>query len=523
MMDEPTAMSPQDYVAVLKRRKWSLILPAVIIFLMSVIIALALPPIYKSTSTILIEEQEIPEDLVMTTVTSYAEQRLELINQRIMSTSRLQDIIGRFNLYENLKGRWAKEEIIDKMREDIQLEPINVEVVDRRTGRPSSATIAFTLSYEGEGDAQKVQRVANVLASLFLEENLKVRERQVTEASSFFEAEIEKMKADLAKIDAQIASFKEEHVNELPELLQVNMQSLHTIELNIERALEQLRSLKEREGALQSQFANVSPQMEDQKRLEELKLELANLKSKFSDAYPDVIHLKAEIASLESQLEQSGSLTEPSGNRPNNPAYINLASQLASVRSEIGSVERQIKDLEKQKAEANRRIAATPQVEAAYNALIVKQRSTQAKFDDLMRKFMETKVAQGLEKEQKGERFTLIDPAIVPEKPYKPNRLAIVLIGFVLGIGSGIGFASFREFSDDSVWSADTLKAATSYPVLTTIPEIISENEMAAIKARRRTKVIVTFLVIVIGLVAFHFLVMDFSILWAKLQRNMAW
>ena len=523
MMDETTTMSPKEYVAVLKRRKWSLILPAAIIFLVSVIVALALPPIYKSTSTILIEEQEIPQDMVMTTVTSYAEQRLELINQRIMSTSRLQDIIDRFGLYQDLKGKWAKEEIIDKMREDIHLEPINVDVVDRRTGRPSSATIAFTLSYEGEGNAQKVQQVANVLASLYLEENLKVRERQVTEASSFFESEIERVKADLAKIDDQIASYKEKHVNELPELLQVNMQSLHNIELNTERALEQLRSLKEKEGSLQSQFANVSPQMDDQKRLDELKLELANLKAKFSDAYPDVVHVRAEIAELEKQLKASNASTEPSEDRPNNPAYVTLASQLASVRSEIGSVDRQIKDLEKQKAEMNRRIAATPQVEASYNAIMAKQKTTQAKYDDLMRKYMESKVAQGLEKEQKGERFTLIDPAIVPEKPYKPNRLAIILIGFVLGIGGGIGFASFREFSDDAVWSAEALREATSYPVLTTIPEIISEKEMAAMKAKRRTKVIVTFLVIVLGLVAFHFLVMDFSILWAKLQRNMTW
>lgn len=519
---EETTMTPQDYGDVLKRRKLSLIVPALIVFLAAVIIALVLPPIYKSTSTILIEEQEIPVDLVMTTVTSYAEQRLQVINQRIMSTSRLQEIINRFDIYQDLRDRWTTEEIIEKMREDIQLEPINVEVVDRRTGRPSSATIAFTLSYEGENDPVKVQRVANVLASLYLEENLKVRERQVTEASSFFEDEIERVKGDLNRLEQKIAAFKVKHVNELPELLQVNVQSLNNIAMNIERANEQLRSFKEKEGYLQSQLASVSPQMEDQQRLEDLKLQLTNLKTRFSDEYPDVIQVKAEIAELEKQLSDSDLLTQPTDERPDNPAYINLASQLASIQSEIESVERQRRDLEKQKEEFQRRVAITSTVEGEYRSLVSERDSTQAKHDDLMRKFMETKVAQGLEKEQKGERFTLIDPAVVAEKPYKPNRLAIMLIGLVLGIGAGIGFASFKEFSDDAVWKAETLTEATSFPVLVTIPDIRTEQEKADARGKRKIRLVVIAILLIVGLALFHFFVMDFDIFWAKVMRRMA-
>lgn len=519
---EATTMTPQDYGDVLKRRKLSLIVPALIVFFTAVIIALVLPPIYKSTSTILIEEQEIPTDLVMSTVTSYAEQRLQVINQRIMSTSRLQEIINRFELYRNLQDRWTTEEIIEKMREDIRLEPVNVEVVDRRTGRPSSATIAFTLSYEGENDPVKVQRVANVLASLYLEENLKVRERQVTEASGFFEDEIERVKVDLSRLEQKIADFKKKHVNALPELLQVNVQSLNNIELNIARTNEQLRSFKEREGALRSQLANVSPQMEDQRRLEDLKLQLTNLKTRFSDEYPDVIQVKAEIAELEKQLSDPDLLAKSTDDRPDNPAYINLASQLASVQSEIESIERQRADLEKQREEFQRRVAVTSTVEGEYRSLVSERDGTQAKYDDLMRKFMETEVAQGLEKGQKGERFTLIDPAVIAEKPYKPNRLAIMLIGLVLGIGAGIGFASFKEFSDDAVWNAESLSQATSFPVLVTIPKIRTEQEIADAKGKRRTRLLVTAILLIAGLALFHFFVMDFDIFWAKMMRRLA-
>lgn len=151
-MDQ-SVMPPADYGVIFKRRLWSFLLPAIGISVIAILTALLLPPIYQSSSTILIEEQEIPSEYVMTTVTSYAEQRLQVINQRIMSTSRLTEIIDRFSLYADLKEKLTKDEIVEKMREAITMDTINVEVVDRRTGRPSTATIAFILSFRGKGAA----------------------------------------------------------------------------------------------------------------------------------------------------------------------------------------------------------------------------------------------------------------------------------------------------------------------------------------------------------------------------------
>ena len=185
---ETSPIAPMDYIYILKRRKWSLVLPALIVFLIAVVVALALPSIYMSTSTILIEEQDIPADFVMTTVTSYVEQRLQSINQRMMSFTKLSEIIQRFNLYPELRDKLTSKEIIEKMKEDTLLEPVSTEVVDRRTGRPSAATIAFTLSYQ-EKNPNTVQQVANVLTSLFLSENLQVRETQAKETAAFLESE----------------------------------------------------------------------------------------------------------------------------------------------------------------------------------------------------------------------------------------------------------------------------------------------------------------------------------------------
>ncbi len=521
---ETNVMSVQDIMDIVKRRKWSLILPALLIFLIAASVSFVLPPIYKSISTILIEDQEIPSDLVTSTITSYAEQRLQTINQTIMSTTRLLDIINEHKLYEDRKGKWTIEEIVDKMREDISLEPISTEIIDRRTGRPTSATIAFTLSFEGKNDPEMVQKVANVLASLFLEENLKVRERQAQETSKFFKDEMERVKADLDRLEKTIADFKEKNVEVLPEVLQVNMQNLHNTEITIERINEQLRTLKEREGYLQSQLSSISPELEeivtDKKRLNELTTELRHLQASYSDQYPDVILLKEEISKLEEKIEGSAASTKSPTAIPDNPAYINLSAQLAGARVEIQSKERQITELLKTRELYSKRIAATPSVEGKYNAIVIERDRTQKKYDDLMKKYMEATVAQGLEREQKGERFTLIDPANLPEKPYKPNRLAIMLIGLVFGIGAGIGFLSLREYSDHSVRSANALAMATSFPVLASIPEIYSDKDLARRRTTLLSQILLVFLVIGIGLASFHYLVMDFDEFWAKLMRK---
>ena len=523
-MTPTNAMSLKESLQILKRRKWSLLLPWAAVFLTAAFFAVALPPLYKSTSTILIEEQEIPDEFVTATVTSYAEQRLQSIYQRIISTSRLLEIINRYNLYPELKGKLTTDQIVHHMRQSIQLDTISAEVIDPRTGRPGSATIAFTLTYEGKGVPEKVQRVANVLASLFLEENLRERERQTEETYRFLEDEMQKLRRRLDEIESEIAAFKALHIHELPEVFQVNMQTLNNIERNIERLNEQLRTLREREGYLQTQLASIEPlktMNEDQRRLRELRVELSNLESRFTDAYPDVIKTREEIRSLEKQLEQKNGAA-PRNETADNPAYITLAAQLASTQADIQSVRRQIDELKTRAADYRGRIEDTPKVEESYKALLVERNNTQAKHDDLMQKYMEARVAHGLEIEQKGERFTLIDPARLPEKPYKPNRMAIVLIGLVLGAGAGVAVASLREFFDNSVRSPESLTLATQIPVLAGIPEIRTVRDIRWKRRWHAIRLSALLVAVACGLAAVHFWVMDLNIFWAKLMRRLS-
>jgi len=511
----------QDLTGILKRRKWALVLPAVIIFAIAAVVALALPSIYRSTATILIEEQEIPREYVMSMVTSYAEQRIQSSTQRIMSSSRLVEIINRFNLYTDLRDKWTMEEIITKMRKDIKFETISADVVDRRTGRPTAATIAFSISYEGK-DPNIVLQVANVLSSLYLEENLRMRDEKTAGASKFIEDEMNNVQVSLAQQDAKISDYKKKHLNTLPELNQMNIQELERLERNLEQMEIQIRTLKERESFIKTQMASIPPDLAspDKDRLKELRVKLISLKTRYSDEYPDVIKTQAEIAELERKLNLPSAA--PIGNKPDNPAYINLDSQLSSTQSEIGSLTKQVRALEKKKGEYRRRMEAAPGVEEGYKILIGERNNLQLKYDDLMKKHMETKVASRMEKGQLGERFTLIDPPRMPEKPVRPNIPAILLIGLFLGVGGGVGAAALKEYSDQSVRSGEALSKATGFPVLASIPEILNAEDLARIKKKRITWIVSTVVLILVGVAIFHFFIMDLDVLWAKLTRRFA-
>ncbi|MCF8068461.1 MAG: hypothetical protein K9L30_07750 [Desulfobacterales bacterium] len=513
-------MTLSDYIEIVKRRKWSLIIPFCVIFIITALVAQLLPSIFKSTATILIEEQEISEEFVKAPVTSYAEQRIQIINQRIMSSVRLLEIIKEYELYSNYKGKWTTEEIVEKMREDTLLEPISTEVVDPKTGRPGSATIAFTLSYQGKETPQKIYQVANVLTTFFLDENLTVRAQQTEEASQFMEDEMKKVKKEMGLVESKIAEFKERHVNELPEMLTMNIQGLDGIERRIDQMNEQLRSEKEQEGYLQAQLVMVSPELKDKDRLADLKVSLAYLTSRYTDEYPDVIKAKAEIAELEKQIQETKKDSKNAGEAATNPAYVTLSSQLSSTQAEIKSIKKQIDDLEERAEDYQARIEAAPRVEESYKVLTSERDNMQYKYNDLMQKMMEARVSQGLEKEQKGERFTLIDPPRLPEEPYSPNRLAIILIGFVMGIGVGVGVLALKEFSDNSIRSPEALTRLTSFPVLSCVPEFITPAQEIFQKRKLKLSIAGSIAFLVLCILAFHFFVMDLDIFWAKLMRK---
>lgn len=533
---EENVLSPKDYLAIVIRRKWSIIVPFLLIVTIAGAFALLLPSVYQSTATILIEQREIPAEYVTSSMTTFAEQRIQSINQRVLTSARLLQLIEQFDLYGEEKKKKTIEEIIDAMRQDIVLEPVNVEIADRRSGRTTTATIAFTLSYNGE-DPRKVQQVANTITSLFLQEDLKVRKEQASSTFEFLKAEKERVGQEVTDLEKTLAEFKQKNVHNLPEIFQVNMQTLDNIQRSIDARNETLRSLKEQRSELEEQLANTpenledaltgrEPKEDDERRLEALKMELINLRTKFSDIYPDVKKLKQEIADLTVKVENARkdreAEKEADPNLAKNPAYVTLSVRLSGIRSDIGSVKHNIRDLEEQAALYRDRLAATPGVEEKYNAMLTEKNFLTSKLADLQAKMMEAQVAEELESKQKGERFTLVESARLPETPYKPNRLAILLIGIVLGLGAGVGFASLVEFSDTSFRDAETLARATGFPVLTDVPRIITREDRVRQNTRRIAVLAALVLVVGLGIFLFDAYVMDLDVLQAKIMRRIS-
>ncbi len=560
-----------DYKAFALRAKYRILVPFLVVFGITTIVAFVLPSVYQASSTILIETQQIPPDFIRSTVTSYAEERLKVISQEIMSRANLSDIIARFGLYGDMKGKSTTEETVTKMRDDIKLETISAA----REGSKST-TVAFTLSYEGR-DPNKVQNVANALASLYLEANLKTRTSNAETTVQFLENQVELYRKQCSELEAKIAGFKEKHMGELPELFQLNLQTEQQMRNQLDTIDRDMRTLQDRKILLEGQLSTVKPsspatQDEPTKRLKELKSRLVTLTSSFSEKHPDVVRVKKEVAELEQQLQVKDDLAKKrkeleekrtslnqllgratekhpdvirlkkeiaqceeeiaQGERhqtsvsatenPDNPAYIGLKTQISATELDIAALKKQRTELHQKWMAYLQRLDKAPQVEFRFTDLARDHDNAKTKFRETMDKLMEAKQGLTLEESQAGERFTIIDPAHFPERPAKPNRPAIVLIGLILGLGAGIGYAAVVEFADTSIRDAGDLQEVTGLPVLAVIPRIISEEELAASGGRKWLYValgIAVFLVVVLTVI--HFAVMDIEVLWFKVLRRL--
>ncbi|MDY6852212.1 MAG: Wzz/FepE/Etk N-terminal domain-containing protein, partial [Thermodesulfobacteriota bacterium] len=304
-----------DIRGILRRRKKGFIFFFVLVFAVALVTAFVLPPVYISKTTILVEGQQIPSEYVRTTVTSYVEERLQIITQQVMSRTKLMEIINQLKLYPDMRKRYTWGEIIAKMRNDINLKTISAE----RGGKGgSSATIAFSLSYEGRNPST-VQKVANILASLYLEENVRSREKRAATTTEYLETELQHSKDEVNSMEQRISKFKMVHMGELPGHNQTNIQTLERLSGSLEQIAVRMRSLEERKVILQGQLTYVRSQVPEPgtegaassgpgARLRYLRVQLAALQSKYSDKHPDVKSLKNEIKELESQLSAASDI-----------------------------------------------------------------------------------------------------------------------------------------------------------------------------------------------------------------------
>ncbi|MBX3326361.1 MAG: Wzz/FepE/Etk N-terminal domain-containing protein [Nitrospira sp.] len=569
-----------DYLVLLRRRRTLIVGIGIVLLAASIALAFLLPAVYRSTATILIEEQEIPPDLVRSAIATYADQRIETIKQQVLSRSTLWRIVEQYELYKSLRKRSPTEEVLTRFTKDIQIEVMNVKVIDKRTQNPTQATIAFTLAYDGESPAL-AQKVANELTSLFLNENLKTRERHAQETTTFLKHESENLARYILALEEKISAVKQRANGALPELVQLNMQLMNQAERELMDADRDIRALRERktflEGelatlkphtpiisasgerlldsgerlkALRAQFASVSGYLlpdhpdivklkqelgsleketgasdvrdELSKRLMAERALLDDLRGRMHDAHPDLIRAQEVVASLERELQEATDRVAASATiKPENPAYINIESQLASTNASLASLESTRSSLKRRMAEYTKRLEVTPSIEPEYLDLVRDRENSVHKHQEITSRLMEAQVSAELEVQRKGERFSLINPPELPEKPERPNRLAILVLGAFLAVGGGIGSGLAMDNVDRTIHTPEQFGRALQGLTLAVIPYLPSHDEMISIGRRRKLLGFASLGAVALGAVVLHLAWMPLDVLWYTIWRKL--
>lgn len=499
----------RDYAEIFWRRKWWFVIPVFIGVSVSTIYSYSLPSIYKSSTLILVEPQKIPESYVHPTVTSSVEDRLNTISQQILSRTNLEKIITEYGLYKESeipnkheKGylsnivdkfrdagnllakdqsndfrKWNPAENVDRMRQSIEISVLG--------GRRQKN--AFTVSYSGK-DPSTVMNVTNALASLFIEENLKVRERQAEGTSAFLSSELAAAERELKEVEKNLKTFKERHNGSLPDQLDANLKTLDRFNLDNQNLSDEIRRLEERKIFYEQQLSSIevsnAPKVVNvinestlEKQLSDLQLRLSKLRSEFTDSYPDVVILRDQIRDLEGKISESKPQIESQKIESTSASEMQI-KRLNDLSGQIKFVSTEIETLKDRRAkmlnlikEYERRIESTYQNEMELSSLVRDYDISKANYETLLSKKLNAKMSENLEKRQQGEQFKVIDPANLPINPYMPNRMKITLIGSLCSGILGAGLILLFEYLYPYFRKPEDFQQVSALPLLSTIPK----------------------------------------------------
>jgi succinoglycan biosynthesis transport protein ExoP len=574
-------LTPADLWAAVRRRRW----PALWVSLSTLLLALTgaalWPASYRSVGTILIEQQELPSDLVQSTITSFADQRIQVISQRVMTTDNLLRIIERYKLYPELRKNQPREVLLAQMRKDIHLQMISADVIDPRQGHPTKANIAFAVSFDSSSP-ETAARVANEIISLYLDENVKTRRQQTADATIFLDDEANKLDKNIAQLEASVAAFKNKHVNTLPDQAVLNRETLIRSQDELRDIDTELRSLEQQATYLDAQLAQLMPSsqvytstgervMSPADRLKYLRTEYARVSGLYSPDHPDVRRIKREMEGLEreagtvdssndlqrqledartqlAQMQKQYAPDHPDVRRlqslvdaltqsvkdaptdvvetmpahPDNPGYIQVKTQREVNRAQQDALVGKRAGIEQKIADLEGRLAAEPGVEHEFSDLIRELDNEQIKYREVRQKQMAAKLSENLEDEQKGERFTLIDAPLAPEEPSSPNRKLLVGLGVVIGLAAGLLTVVLLESGDGTVRNRRELEVLLEVPPLAILPLVLTLSDRTRQRRRRRYALAGTLGAFALALILTHLFYRPLDLLWDAALRRLS-
>src|SRR6266702_1241501 len=463
----------QDYSTILKRRWWIIAIPAIIFPIVGYGITFFVPPEYLSQTLVLVEQQKVPESYVKAVVTEDLSGRLASMKEQITSRSRLKPIIERFNLFAN--SGLSMDDRIDRTRKNIGIAPIQSEIA-RTNGLPG-----FFISFQAS-DPRTAQLVCGEIQSLFVSENLSDRSASAAGTTDFLKGQLADAKAKLDEQDEKLRKFQQTYVGKLPGAESSNINMLTTLNTQLDATtqalarLEQNKSYVESMAALQQQQASqgehggATPQGR-QGELQQLQAQEADLTSRYTDDYPDVVSVRRKIRELREQIANApapvAATATPSTPKPvDSIGALQLRTQLRSMDQEISQKKHDQASIQSQLHLYQERVASSPEIEEEYKLITRDNQTAQQFYAELLNKIQTAKMATDLEKRQQGEQFRVMDEPNLPESPSSPKRPVYIAGGLVAGLFLGLLIVGTLEYLDTAVRNERDIWAFTKLPTL---------------------------------------------------------
>jgi succinoglycan biosynthesis transport protein ExoP len=522
------------YLGILRRRYPYFLAAFVAVLAVSIVVAVVLPPIYRSEAKILVESQQIPSDLVRSTVTGLAAERIEVTRQRITAREALIAIVDKYDLFPEERKKLSVSQIVDLMRERIFILPFDLALAGRRS-REGALSIAFTVGFEYERP-DIAAKIANELVTLILNEDIRSRTNRASETTQFLEREVGRLQEDLVKVDKTLSDFKLQFKDALPERIPFQMAALERGESSLKDIEREINGLTESKRMLQLELSlrnaslgggSTEEQNNPFRQLDALKSELAQKSVLYSESHPEIRALKGQIEALEKRL---GPLdAQPTEDKPLSASdlkKLDLNSRI--VAEKMDTIDRQLALYAAQKAaittgitDLNKLLSQAPEVQINLSLIERQREGVQKSLEEIGEKLTAARLGEQLEKDQQAERFQVIEQPITPQEPVRPNRAKIMTLGFFLAGLAGAGSVLGLEMLNQSIrTSSDLAKALNRHP-LVVIPYISTQEEGRRKVGRLVLALVLALFLVILCLLAVHFLYMPLDVLFAKVLNRL--
>jgi len=494
----------REYWQTLLQHKWQVYFTTLALTLAAIVGISLLPDQYQATTTILVDPQKVPDEYIPATIKSPLTERLQTITQEVLSATRLQEVIDKWNLYPKMHRSMSSDQLIEYMRGKIKIE------VKRASG---AGPAAFSITYEGENPVV-VAQVANELASRFIEWNLQTRQQLAVSTTEFLGDQLVDVKRNLEHQEGQVRAFKMQHLGEMPEHVQANLGNVAQLRAHQTNVNDQLNRLEQERIELQrlpdsaSRYGRLAPMTptSERARLEEEKMrlegQLFELRKRYTSAHPELTQAQTRLERVNQQLRSLPRLDAEAGKleADNSPAAV----RLEIIARQMKRLEEEQKQVQSQIAAYQTKLDAVPLREQQFADITRDYDISKEKYKSLLSKKFSADMAADLERKQRGERFTVLDPARPPEKPIKPNRRAYMGVAFLAALVFSFGLVLVKEMLDTTIKAERHLTGLVpdSVVLMASIPTITTPSDVR----RRRTFTVLalaTSLVAVLAVAAF--------------------